>query len=274
MENNQQELAEKPKAKQYKSLGAMIKDGAFDVFIKDFPEMQKSGDLKDLFKGEVTKFDELLFQTVKYLIVKEVQKDPVTQEEKSVDTGILKENALEALQLMLDSGANPNAYMKNGETTVLKLCEINNIEPLKLVINHKKNPGNIKHEDGIGNDALFYATMAESMVCIDFLVKELGFDVNRKNFLAKDQTALHYACGNLKESSVDKLLELGANPLLKDMYGFKPVDTLTPAYDEEVREEFSEVPEELPKYDMLYQKMLIVTKEYEEKNPIKRKVKF
>ena len=49
MENNQQELAEKPKAKQYKSLGAMIKDGAFDVFIKDFPEMQKSGDLKDLF---------------------------------------------------------------------------------------------------------------------------------------------------------------------------------------------------------------------------------
>ena len=114
MENNQQELAEKPKAKQYKSLGAMIKDGAFDVFIKDFPEMQKSGDLKDLFKGEITKFDELLFQIVKYLIVKEVQKDPVTQEEKSVDTGILKENALEALQLMLDSGANPNAYMKNG----------------------------------------------------------------------------------------------------------------------------------------------------------------
>ena len=41
---------------------------------------------------------------------------------------------------MLDSGANPNAYMKNGETTVLKLCEINNVEPLKLVINHKKNP--------------------------------------------------------------------------------------------------------------------------------------
>ena len=65
MDNNQQELEEKPKAKQYKSLGAMIKDGAFDVFIKDFPEMQKSGDLKDLFKGEVTKFDELLFQTVK-----------------------------------------------------------------------------------------------------------------------------------------------------------------------------------------------------------------
>ena len=43
MENNQQELAEKPKAKQYKSLGAMIKDGAFDVFIKDFQEMKKSG---------------------------------------------------------------------------------------------------------------------------------------------------------------------------------------------------------------------------------------
>jgi len=259
--------------KHYKSLGQMLKAGDFESLLDDLQAMKKSGELKNFSKttsqNPISEFDDLLFFFPQYAVKTIKNKDGTIEK-----TGELYPKAMDFLKFCLENGANPNAYMKNGENTYLKACEINNTEILDYLINNPYNPIDLTHADGMGNTGLFYATMAEAIDILDYLVKKCNFNVNEKNFLSNNQTVLHYACGHGKEKSFDKLIELGANPTLKDNYGFEPVDMILPAYDEEVREEYANNPEELIFWDRFYQKVKYVTEKYRAENKPKLKTKF
>ncbi len=265
------------KKKQYKSTGAMLKAGDFEALIKDLQEMKENGTFKDFSKrteqDPISQLDDLLFFFPQYSVKYEKDQSGEMKMTKEVLPG-----ALEALDFMLKNGADPNAYMKNGENTYLKACELPTPEILKALINNPHQPIDLTHRDGLGNNAIFYAVMAEATDTLDYLVKECGQNVNAKNFLSNDQTVLHYACGHGKEKSFDKLIELNANPTSKDLYGCEPFEMILPAYDEETIDEYNlndpEDVAELAKWKKFYDKVVIITEDYRSKNKPKLKTKF
>lgn len=265
------------KAKNYKSLGQMLKNGDFEALLNDLQEMQKTDDFKNFIKttekNPISEFDDLLFYFPQYSC-----KPKEDVEGNITYTNELQPRALEFLEFCLKNGANPNAYMRNGENAFLKACEINNIQILDNLINNPYVNINIKHGDGMGNNALFYATMAEATDVIEYLVKKCDFDVNHKNFLSNNETCLHYACGHGKEKSFDKLLELGASPVITDSYGYKPFEMIMAGYDEETIEEFDvndpEDASELQKWKVFYDRALKITEQYAQENKPTKKLKF
>ncbi len=263
--------------KQYKSLGQMMKAGDFEALLSDLIEMKQKDTLKDFCKttstNPISEFDDLLFFFPQYAckVIKKEKEEPIITNE-------LHPKAMEFLEFALANGANPNAYMKNGENCFLKACEIKNTDVLNYLINNKYNKVDLTHTDGMGNNGLFYATMSEATEVMEYLVKEQGFNVNQKNFLSNDESFLHYACGHGKEKSFDKLIELGADPTLQDNYGCKPYEMIMAAYDEETIDEFdTKNPEdmaELQKWKELYNKTEAITKQYAKDHKPKLKTKF
>ncbi|NCQ50346.1 hypothetical protein GW796_00310 [archaeon] len=259
--------------KEYKSLGAMLKAGDFEILIKDLTEMKSSGELKKLSKtteqSPISEFDDLLFFFPEYSVV-------ATKDENG-ERKLTKElipRALELLEFLLENGANPNAYMKNGVNTYLKSCEVPNVAILDYLINNPFNKVNLSHTDGMGNTGLLYATMSESIDVIDYLVNKCNFNVNEKNILSNNQTVLHYACGNGKEASFDKLIELNANPSMKDSDGYKPLDTMLLGYDPDTIEEYMDEPETLQMWKNFYDRVAQITTVYEVEHKPKFKTKF
>ena len=265
------------KTKQYKSLGQMLKHGDFEALLYDLEEMKKTDSFKKFTqtndKNPISEFDDLLFYFPQYCC-----KTIEDKNGNSIMTDELHPKAMEFLEFSLKNGANPNAYMRNGENAFLKSCEIKNTKILDFLINNPYVEVNIKHGDGMGNNALFYATMSEATEVIEYLVNKCNFDVNHKNFLSNNETCLHYACGHGKEKSFDKLIELGASPIVVDSYGCKPVEMIMAGYDEETIEEFDQNdPDdlaELKKWKNFYDKVLKVTNDYAAKNKPKLKTKF
>lgn len=263
--------------KSYKSLGAMMKAGDYETLLADLEEMKSNGTLKDFLKttsqNPISEFDDLLFFFPQYAC-KTIKKDD-GEEEK---TNELFPKAMDFLEFSLKNGANPNAYMKNGENCYLKACEIKNTTVLDYLINNQYNPVDLTHTDGKGNNGLFYATMAESTEAIEYLVNSCNFNINEKNFLSNDETCLHYACGHGKLKSFDTLISLGANPTILDSYECPPHKMIMPGYDEETIEEFNmEDPEDLKELKMwteFYQKALAVHDKYDSENKPKLKTKF
>lgn len=273
-------MATKKKYEDYKSTGQMLKASDFDALIHDFAVMKEKGDFKAFANGTsknpISELDDLLFNLPQFAIKYEEVPDPEGEpgDTKKVITNELHPRALEFVALCLENGANPNARMKNGENAYLKSCEIPNAEILDLLINNNRTPADLTHSDGMGNNGLFYATMAESVEVLEYLVKQAKLDINEKNFFSDDQTVFHYACGHGKEKSIDKLMELGANPTLKDAYGNLPMDMMLIACDEETREEYEDDPKELLKWDTLYAKVAKITEDYKIAHPPKLKTKF
>lgn len=263
--------------KTYKSLGAMLKAGDFETLLDDLNQMLSSGELKNFSKttpqNPISEFDDLLFYFPQYACKSIKKEDGTTEQTKEIQP-----KAMEFLEFALKNGANPNAYMKNGESCYLKACQIDNTEILKYLVDNKYSKADLTHTDGMGNNGLLYATLSESTEMMEFLVKELGFDINHKNFLSNNETCLHYACGHMKEKSVDKLLELGADPTLLDNYGMKPFEMILAAYDEDVIDEYDqndpEDMEELQKAKDLYNKVEELTKSFAANKKSKLKTKF
>lgn len=263
--------------KNYKSLGEMLKVGDFESLIKDLIKMQTSEEFKKFTKtneeNPISELDDLLFFLPQYAF-----KTEKNSEGEKVITKEIIPGALNFLDFALKNGANPNAYMKNGENAYLKSCEAPSPEILDYLINNKYTKIDLNHTDGMGNNGLFYATMSNSTEIIEYLVKKCNFNINEKNFFTNEQTVMHYACGHLKEKSFDKLIELGANPTLKDNNGYKPVEMILLGYSKEDIEEYDakdkEDFEELKKWKTFYDKVLTITQSYETNNQKKLKVKF
>lgn len=222
---------------KYKSLGQMLKKKDFAYLLNDMKNMIGTAEFEKLktktTENPISELDELLFNIPNYCLN---------------ENGMLNSTSIDVLKFCIDNGANPNAYMKNGENTFLKCCGIKDSSLLRALLNSGVEVVT-NHTDGRCNDALFYAVMNESIDNIDLLVTELGFDVNKKNIISEEQTVLHYACGHTLIDSINKLVELKADLYVKDSAGRTPKDMMQFINDEDIREEYSDEPETLNKWD-------------------------
>lgn len=253
--------------KKYKSAGAALTKQDFKGLIDYLKEAEMSGDIVDfqeMPEGLPSELDKLLFALPNH-ILKYNEEGDVTNE--------LCDYAKEAIDTILYYGADPNASFKNSATCFHKACEINNITLIKKLIENPIKPANIALADGHGNRALFYATMSEATDVMDYLVKECNVNMNFQSALSQQQTVFHYACGHAKEKSIDKLIELGANPCMRDNYENLPAE-LIPSYDEDIHEEGEISEEDLALWDNLFEKMKIYTKSFEQKNIATKKKVF
>lgn len=251
------------KREDYKSIGQMLKKSDFTALNEELDEMVKNESIKNFSKttkeNPISELDDLIFYYPKYCLDK--------------NNNIL-EGAEEFLNKALSLGANPNAYMKNGENMVLKACESPNVKVLENLINNQHIKIDLTHTDGMGNNCLFYAVMSENTTIIEYLVKNCNFNINEKNFLSNDQTVLHYACGHGKEKSIEKLIELGGDLTIKDHFGYQPYEMMIIGYDEETQEEYEDEPETVEKWKSLYEKYKNLTEVKIQEAPKKMKKIF
>lgn len=250
---------------EYDSLGSMIKSGDFPACIEKLKELKGTDDMEYLQlhqHGLPSELDELLLRLPAFIY-------------KADESGkkSLHEGVVETVNLLLELGANPNAVFKNGVTPFMTACEVETADLAKLMVNNKTMPVDLEQGDGKGNRPLFYATLAEATEVMDFLVKDCQVNVDFQYILSRQQTVFHYACGQAKEKSIDKLIELNANPTLRDNYENLPAEMI-PAFDEEIHDEDDITPEELKKWDSLYEKMVTYTKQFENNKKVSKKLNF
>lgn len=253
--------------KKYKSAGAALTKQDFKGLIDYLKEAEISGDIERfqlMPDGLPSELDKLLFALPKHILKLNEDDEPTTE---------LCEYAKEAIDTILYYGADPNASFNNSITPFMKACEINNSILVKKLLENPNKPANIALADGHGNRPLFYATMAEATEVMDYLVKECNVNVNFQSVLSQQQTVFHYACGHAKEKSIDKLIELGANPCMRDNYENLPAE-LIPSYDEDIHEEGEISEEDLALWDSLFEKMKVYTKSFEQKHIATKKKVF
>ena len=198
------------------------------------------------------------------IFVEEQRINPLLEKLEPV---VLPNNFIETFELLLSLGANPNTPIKNGITPFIFACSVNNKELAQKMIenpyeeyilhSHEYIPlkADIQIADSKGNGPLYYATMNGALDTLEYLVKDLGMDINTKNFLETDRTLLHIVCSNmpifsrldqdgfawefigmdaieLNKEILDKLLDLGADITLEDANNDHPFD-LIPTFEPE-----------------------------------------
>ncbi|KAI5450595.1 hypothetical protein NCC49_002854 [Naganishia albida] len=92
----------------------------------------------------------------------------------------------------------------------------------------------VNHQDGLGNTALHYAIIYASTTVLEHILCHEQCDVDIQNKLQRD-TPLHLAVRTEEEGRqglqlhlVESLTEAGANPLIKNKHGLRPIDLLPP----------------------------------------------
>lgn len=212
---------------------------------------------------------------------------------------------LECIDFLLEKGVNPNVCTMAGLNAVMMACTLNNEEPLLKLLN---NPfkgltdtweeydykGKLNHADVLGNDALAYAVLTGNFYMADYLINELGFDINKKYFRMQSQTLLHIVSErfnykttahplkgflydfeeNSNENKIAYLLERKADPSISDMNGRVPEECI-PAVTEELKEELGEIStQESECWDRCFAKLGEKRKEFEAVKKEKRKYSF
>ncbi|KAJ9099273.1 hypothetical protein QFC21_004154 [Naganishia friedmannii] len=91
---------------------------------------------------------------------------------------------------------------------------------------------NVNHQDGLGNTALHYAIIHASTSVLEHILCHDECDVDLQNKLQRE-TPLHLATeedgrDGLRLYLVESLTEAGANPLIKNKHGLRPIDLLPP----------------------------------------------
>lgn len=256
--------------KKYTSLDKIIKSKDYPELVEELKRWEENGELKSLLKtttdDPVSQLDQLLYIIPDYAI---------KNSEDGKPTNDLADGLLEAVGTMLKYGANPNTTVKpkNGINTFIKACTVDNPALVELLVNNIHMPADVDHHDNKGNSGLYYSVIAESTNVLEYLVKEHKLNMDEKNFFDQDCTVFHHACGHMKEKSIDKLMELGANPNILDREGNLP-QHMVPAFDPEEDDIESMDLVEMAQWDATFEKVKKYAEEFKSTNAAAYKVKF
>lgn len=139
----------------------------------------------------------------------------------------IKQADAPAVKLFLQSGINPNARNKQGETAMTVAAANADVPTVKNLA----EKADINERDALGNTPLFNALKKPRDEIFEYLL-EKGADPNSdgtaKN--AKNQSVLYVAVLREKTETVKKLLEKGADPNRTDEAGAFPVSEIILAY--------------------------------------------
>jgi hypothetical protein len=240
---------------QYTSLGQMIKKGDFTKLLEELSEAQKDEKyLKGLLDNSngPSELEGLLYFIPQYSL----------DENKK-----LRENTIECVDKIIDLGAYPNTVFKSGITPFMQACQYANKEYVEHFYIKAKPDCNLG--DGRGARPLYYAMMGENIEVLDYLVKDLGANLDYKMILLDGKTVFHSACMELKEKSILKLMELGARPDIYDDNENYPCQ-LIPSFDDEIYDESEKDEEYYEKCDKLFTILKAHLKEYKENKKTKK----
>lgn len=240
---------------QYSSLGQMVKKGDFNKLLEQLIETQKDEkELKNLLDNSngPSELESLLYFIPQFSL----------GEDKK-----LKENVIACVDKIIELGANPNTVFKSGITPFMQACQYSTKEYVEHFYNTAKPDCNLG--DGRGARPLYYAMMGENLEVLEYLVKDLGVNIDYKMILLDGKTVFHSACMELKEKSILKLMELGARPDIYDDNENYPCQ-LIPSFDDEIYDESEKDEEYYEKCDKLFTILKAHLKEYKENKKTKK----
>ena len=127
---------------------------------------------------------------------------------------------LEATEVLLNSGADPNIQTTMGETPLYQAVEMGKISHVNLLLQKGANP-NISQIDGLS--PLHLAVNRQNILIIKELLKYKA-DPNTTNILYK-QTPLHFAIKNNVDPMILLILvQYNGSLTMKDKFGKRPLD--------------------------------------------------
>lgn len=272
MTDTAKEVEITPPKKNYKSLGQAMAAHDFSYIFEELNQWieKEDSNYRGLFDNVKTNhgdtgiglvIDSLLFAIPKYA---------VNSEDNS-----LYPMVKEVAELFISLGADPTItyykaiYGEHVSNVVLESAKLPNSELLQFFYENKfwDDPKDIKTESDL--DTLQFATTGDSAACIEYLVKEQGFDVNARYFFSNDATPIFFAVGRKCENAFDKLIELGADIKLIDYYGCNPVSYLA-TEDFQFDEKYENAPEKKEEWINFSKKVTDVYNQTPEKEKVKK----
>jgi ankyrin repeat protein len=138
----------------------------------------------------------------------------------------LNDEQLEIVRMLLEQGANPNAYVAGWDQTVLgHAASRGDVRAVRLLLAHRAN---VHARMGDGATALAEAAESarlEQAVEIADLLLERG--VKAASTDRRGETALHAAARMGNARLVERLIEAGADPMARDNSGWRPLEVAT-----------------------------------------------
>ncbi|KAJ3092462.1 hypothetical protein HK102_007086 [Quaeritorhiza haematococci] len=92
------------------------------------------------------------------------------------------------------------------------------LQPLPAKALHNVNYATVEE----GRTALHFAASTGNIQCLDLLLRQPNINVNAQDF--SGNTALHLAAACSEANCVQLLLTAGANPFIKNLQGYRPID--------------------------------------------------
>ena len=130
---------------------------------------------------------------------------------------------LDATELLLENGADPNIQSSMGETPLYQAVEMEKVSHVQLLLKKGANP-NISQIDGLS--PLHLAVNRQNILIIKELLK-FNANPNNKTTLY-EQTPLHFAIKNNVDPMILLILvQYNGSLIIKDKFGKKPLDYVT-----------------------------------------------
>lgn len=125
------------------------------------------------------------------------------------------------VRTFLQAGMNPNAKNKDGETALTFAFQKGDVKTIGVLL----ESADLNLKDDKGNAPLHLAIKRDGLEPIFDAMLEKGADVNTGGLAGKtkNQTPLYVAVLKQREDLVQKLLEKGADPNIKDSEGALPL---------------------------------------------------
>lgn len=240
---------------QYNTLGQMVKKGDFDKLLESLSELKNDErHLKELLDNSEgpSELESLLYFIPQFSL----------DEQKN-----LKDKVIDCVDKIIELGADPNTVFKSGITPFMQACQYANKQYVQHYYEKAKVDSNVG--DGRGARPLYYAMMGENLEVMEYLVNDIGVNINQKMVLLGGKTVFHNACMEVKEKSILKLMELGARPDIYDDTENLPCQ-LIPSFDDEIYDESEKDEEFYDKCDRLFEILKLHYKEYKENKKAKK----
>lgn len=133
---------------------------------------------------------------------------------------IIQGSKLPTIKILLDNGADINLKNLRGLSPLHAASQKGDLSIIQLLLDYHSNP---LQKDFENKTCLHWSAIGGHIDCIDFFVRNNVLINLRDNY---GYTALHYAVKHNHYYCIKYLLNCGADPLLADNQGLRPIDLL------------------------------------------------